>query len=213
MTKDQLTKYFGEFFAWTGFVALLFGVIPITILSAGEYTYENHLDNTFYFFPVSCHHAASKTKFAIEVDQYRKDHFGPFHTPELVMFNLEDCTWGNQMGVAWWAGNYNEEVYIYGTSDWRMADRIASERLSLASPFLKIGEGVLSWPITLDVSTLLAAFPDEMFFDRRGDFSVQNIFDAELWQFGMFALSLLWLPMLAINYVFSRRFRVLPWRK
>jgi hypothetical protein len=213
MTKDQLTKFFGEFFAWTGFVALLFGVIPITILSAGEYMDEYHLDNTFFFFPVSCHHAASKTKFAIEVYQYRKDHFGPSHTPELVMFNLEDC-WGNQMGVAWRAaGMYNEEVYIYGTSNWHTVDRIASERLSLPSPFLKIGEGVLSWPIYLDVYGLLSAFPDEMFLDRHGDFSVQNIFDAELWQFGMFALSLLWLPMLAINYVFSRRFRVLPWRE
>ena len=209
--KDQLTKYFGEFFAWTGFVALLFGAIPFTLFSVGgsleELQEDGYINTTAY----ACEYADSKTSFAIDLGVGRwwnqDPIFGENHIPELVKFDLESCRFAG--GVAWEVfiippGGDWETLWFYGSFWSERVELFARERVGYYNSWAES-----EWLRYLDI-------PKVDLFPRTGctwtRCKLGHIVD-EPWSFSMYLLSVTWLPMLAINYVFSRRFRVLPWRK
>ena len=210
--KDQWVKFFGEFFAWTGFVALLFGALSFTLFFVGDSLEELQEDGFISTEAYSCEYAESRTSFAIDLWGWRDTSpiFGKYHIPEAVKFNLGKCRQDDSggWGVAWevfgWPpGGDSVSLWIYGSSFAETVEHFARERIGYYNSWAES-----EWLRYLDIPKI-DIFPIGCTWSRC---TLGEIFGTP-YRTSMYLLSVTWLAMLAINYVFSRRFRVLPWRK
>ena len=143
--------------------------------------------------------------------------FGRYHIPELVTFDLEDCRddAGLGFGVAWEVyvyppGGGVEHFWFYGVPVSETVEHFARERVGYYNSWVDNESWAdNTWLRYLDI-------PEVDIFPSTGctwsGCTLGRILDRP-WRFSMYLLSVTWLAMLAINYVFSRRFRVLPWRQ